>query len=211
MVYRRSGRAARDAGPRRSFGRLAGKRAAHNRGDRGYRAPGWKTSVRPLDRGDSGTARFRAFPRGIPTPEFVHEPGAGWRSRMLEERWQVNSGHREFRAVVDRPTLKLRYLAMLFAKEIVLRSHQDRRPGKTPLEQLVEVAGYADRNLSQKRAPRRRSKITQWLTRESGPGRSRRGGPSSSTSTVPRARPTVSRKAQPTTVTLPRSAITADT
>ena len=112
-----------------------------------------RSTVEIVEQLDSGRSR-----EGIPTPEFVHEPGAGWRSRMLEERWQVNSGHREFRAVVDRPTLKLRYLAMLFAKEIVLRSHQDRRL-ETPLEQLVEVAGYADRNLSQKRAPRRRSKI----------------------------------------------------
>lgn len=90
---------------------------------------------------------------GIPQPEFVHEPGAGWRSRMVESRWQVNSGHREYRAIAERPVLKLRYLALLFAKEVVLRSSQDPRLEK-PLEQLVEVAAYADRNLSERRGKR---------------------------------------------------------
>ena len=95
---------------------------------------------------------------GIPTPEFVHRPGAAWRSRMLAGCWQVNSGHRDYRDSVERPALRLRYLAMLFAKEVVLRSHQDPRL-EAPLEQLVEVTGYADRNLASgrtsTRAPRR--------------------------------------------------------
>lgn len=90
---------------------------------------------------------------GIPEPEFVHQPGAGWRSRMADGRWQVNSGHREYRAIAERPALKLRYLAMLFAKEVVVRSHHDPRLAE-PLEQLVEVAAYADRNLAA-RPPRR--------------------------------------------------------
>jgi len=84
---------------------------------------------------------------GIPEPELVHHPGATWRSRMIDERWQVNAGHRDFRAVADRPVLKLRYLATLFAKEVVLRSHQDPRLAQ-PLEQLVEIASYADRKLT---------------------------------------------------------------
>ncbi len=98
----------------------------------------------------------RQSSEGIPEPEFVHQPGTPWRSRMLDGRWQVNSGHREFRAIDEQPALKLRYLAMLFAKEVVLRSHQDPRLDR-PLEQLVEVAAYADRNLALKRRGRRRS------------------------------------------------------
>ncbi|MCZ6893895.1 MAG: ATP-binding protein [Gammaproteobacteria bacterium] len=82
---------------------------------------------------------------GIPTPEFVHEPGANWRSRMVAGHWQVNSGHRDWGEVAERPALKLRYVAMLFAKEIVVRSHNDPRLAG-PLEQLVDVASYADRN-----------------------------------------------------------------
>ena len=72
---------------------------------------------------------------------------------MVDGKWHVNSGHRDFQDVIDRPSLKLRYLAMLFAKEVVLRSHQDPRL-EAPLEQLVEVAGYADRNLAAKKGAR---------------------------------------------------------
>ena len=94
---------------------------------------------------------------GIPEPELVNLPGASWRSRMEDGHWQVNIGHRDYRAVADRPALKLRYLAMLFAKEVVLRSHQDPRFDK-PLEQVVEVASYADRQLSKKGRARRTRK-----------------------------------------------------
>lgn len=87
---------------------------------------------------------------GIPEPLFLSQPGSPWRSRMQNGRWEVNAGHHDYRAIADRPTLKLRYLALLFAKEIVLRSHQDPRLEK-PLEQLVEVAAYADQNLVGKR------------------------------------------------------------
>lgn len=48
--------------------------------------------------------------------------------------------------VRQKESLKLRYLAMLFAKEVVLRSAQDPRLD-APLEQLVEVASFADWNL----------------------------------------------------------------
>jgi hypothetical protein len=86
---------------------------------------------------------------GIPEPELVEMPGSTWRSRMLDGRWQVNSGHRDFRAAAGSAVLKLRYLAMLFSKEVVLRSHQDPRL-EGPLEQLVEVAAYADGRLVRK-------------------------------------------------------------
>ena len=87
---------------------------------------------------------------GIPDPELVDAPGERWHSRLLDDRWQVNSGHADFRAVDENPTLKLRYLAMLFAKEVVVNDHQDPRLD-APLEQLVEVAAYADRRLVAKR------------------------------------------------------------
>jgi len=94
---------------------------------------------------------------GIPEPELFDHPGAAWRSRMEDGHWQVNIGHREYRAISDRPALKLRYLAMLFAKEVVLRSSQDPRLER-PLEHLVEVAAYADRNLTGRRERRRRER-----------------------------------------------------
>jgi hypothetical protein len=91
---------------------------------------------------------------GIPEPLFVNEPGHGWRSRLVDGSWQVNASHRDFRAVSGRPALKLRYLAFLFAKEVVLRSSQDPRLER-PLEQLVEVAAYADWNLAEKKRGRK--------------------------------------------------------
>jgi hypothetical protein len=87
---------------------------------------------------------------GIPEPELVEVAGAPWRSRILDSRWQVNSAHPEYRALGDSAALKLRYLALLFAKEVVLRSSQDPRLAG-PLEQLVEIAAYADRNLAGRR------------------------------------------------------------
>lgn len=92
---------------------------------------------------------------GIPEPELVDLPGAGWRSRIADGHWQVNAGHREYRAITDQPALKLRYLAMLFAKEVVLRTSQDPRL-EAPLEQLVEVAAYADRQLAAGRGRRKK-------------------------------------------------------
>jgi hypothetical protein len=91
---------------------------------------------------------------GIPNPRFVHDPGGAWRSRVGESGWEVNSGHPEYVAMSESSTLKLRYLAMLFAKEVVLRSHHDPRLEK-PLEQLVEVVAFADRSLSARKGTRR--------------------------------------------------------
>jgi hypothetical protein len=86
---------------------------------------------------------------GIPEPELIDAPGASWRSRLLENRWQVNSGHADYRASSSRPATKLRYLALLFAKEIVLRSSQDPRL-EAPLEQMIEVSAYADRKIAER-------------------------------------------------------------
>ena len=95
---------------------------------------------------EGGAARSE----GIPEPEFLDAPGSAWRSRMESGRWQVNSGHPDFRRTAERPALRLRYLAMLFAKEVVLRSHRDPRM-EQGLEQMIEVSAFADRNLSTKR------------------------------------------------------------
>jgi len=40
---------------------------------------------------------------GIPEPEFIDLPGVAWRSRMQQDHWQVNSGHRDYRAIAERP------------------------------------------------------------------------------------------------------------
>jgi hypothetical protein len=86
---------------------------------------------------------------GIPEPELVDASSASWRSRLHDGRWQVNSGHPDYRSSSSRPATKLRYFALLFAKEVVLRSSQDPRL-EEPLEQIVEVAAYADRKISER-------------------------------------------------------------
>ncbi|MCC7140757.1 MAG: ATP-binding protein [Candidatus Eisenbacteria bacterium] len=96
---------------------------------------------------------------GIPEPVLLHEPAGHWRSRMIDGRWEVNAAHREYRAIADQPALKLRYFALLFAKEIVLRSSQDPRL-EAPLEQMIEVAAFADRNLSKRRGGTKRAEAS---------------------------------------------------
>ncbi len=73
---------------------------------------------------------------------------------MAEQLDPGDGPPREGETPGHRPALKLRYLAMLFAKEVVLRSSQDPRL-ELPLEPLVEVAAYADRQLSRGRGARR--------------------------------------------------------
>ncbi len=92
---------------------------------------------------------------GIPEPELVDQPGAPWRSRISDGRWQVNTAHPDYKASSKRPALKLRYLALLFAKEVVLRSSQDPRLDG-PLESVVEIAAFADRKLTERQSRRGR-------------------------------------------------------
>ncbi|HVR28829.1 MAG TPA: ATP-binding protein [Thermoanaerobaculia bacterium] len=153
---RADGRAARGSAEGRTVVLVAGDVPARGRllveATSGARRARAEASVEVLE---ELPASGHGSDEGIPEPELVDEPAARWRSRMIGGAWQVNSGHPEFRAIADRPGLKLRYLALLFAKEIVLRSTQDPRL-ESPLEQLVEVAAYADRKLGERRPGRRR-------------------------------------------------------
>jgi hypothetical protein len=83
---------------------------------------------------------------GIPEPVFVHEPTAPWRSRMSANEWQVNSGHPSFLIASETAKRKLRYLASLLAKEIVLHSFPAPQFGPA-LERLVEVMTIAERKI----------------------------------------------------------------
>ena len=68
--------------------------------------------------------------------------GAPWRSRLLADRWQVNSAHPEYQAIRDSPTLKQRYLALL---EGILRAGSDhRRMGSTALMMCHVADGRLD-------------------------------------------------------------------
>ncbi len=92
---------------------------------------------------------------GIPAPVLIEDRHGAWRSRWSEERWEVNAGHADHLASASKPMLRLRYLASLFAKEVVLKSSGDPRLERA-LEQLIEVIAFADRSLSRS-AKRERS------------------------------------------------------
>jgi len=86
--------------------------------------------------------------RGLPGYTFERAPGKLWRSRYDTERnvIVVNNGHRDFVYASRSKALKLRYVARLYAKELVLHNF----PGETPdhlLERLIELSLYTEENL----------------------------------------------------------------
>jgi len=83
---------------------------------------------------------------GIPEPAFIADPRGDWRSRLAGGRWEVNAAHRDYLSVEGNPRRKLRYLAALLAKEIVLHSYPMPQGGML-LERLVAVLTVADRRL----------------------------------------------------------------
>jgi len=108
-------------------------------GDRLAQASGTVVAVDSLE--PEGGAKL-----GIPEPELLDEPGAAWRSRFDGQRWQVNAGHEDFAALAGEPRARVRYLLMLLAKEIVMRTHGG--PGAdAALGGLVEILAHAERNL----------------------------------------------------------------
>ena len=82
---------------------------------------------------------------GIPQPEEVNEPLQPWRSRLIDERWQVNTGHPDYRAFAHEARPRLRYLAMLLSKEVVSRNFPQPGVGAT-LEELVGLLAALERS-----------------------------------------------------------------
>jgi len=76
---------------------------------------------------------------GIPEPAFVADPRGEWRSPHRGRTLEVNAAHRDYLSVEATPRRKLRYLAALLAKEIVLHSYPMPQGGML-LERLVSVA-----------------------------------------------------------------------
>lgn len=114
-------------------------RATATMADRTAEAEATVEIVDVVEAGDSRRA-------GIPEPVFVDEPAAGWRSRINDQRWEVNSGNLDFRAACETPRRKLRYLTALLAKEVVLHSFP--APMLAPaLERLVEILTITERRL----------------------------------------------------------------
>ncbi len=94
-------------------------------------------------------AKDRTVPRqGLPGYTFEHAPGQLWRSRFDAEQnlIVVNSGHRDFVFAAKTKALKLRYIARLFAKEMVLRNFPG-LSGPKLLERLIELSLYTEEHL----------------------------------------------------------------
>jgi hypothetical protein len=83
---------------------------------------------------------------GIPEPAFVEDARGEWRSRLSGGRWEVNSAHRDFLATATTSRRRLRYLAALLAKEVVLHSFPVPQGGAL-LERLVSVLAMAEPRL----------------------------------------------------------------
>jgi hypothetical protein len=76
---------------------------------------------------------------GIPEPVEVKDPAGRWRSRVREGRWEFNGSHPDYLMVSAEPTRRFRYLAMLLAKELVVRQVAGGPQEDGLLESLVEV------------------------------------------------------------------------
>jgi hypothetical protein len=80
---------------------------------------------------------------GVPDPRSVSAPAESWRSRVVDGRWEYNDAHRDYLAVAESETSRLRYLVRLFAKEVVLKNFG--RPGDGEiLERMIEVSTCLD-------------------------------------------------------------------
>jgi hypothetical protein len=86
--------------------------------------------------------------KGLPGYTFFRAPGELWRSRFDEKNNLVviNNGHRDYVFASQRHARKLKYIARLFAKELVLSNF----PGferHQMLERMVELSLYVEEHL----------------------------------------------------------------
>ena len=86
--------------------------------------------------------------RGLPGYTYAYAPGELWRSIYEIEKTliTVNSGHPDFVHASKQRAAKLRYIARLFAKEIIISNF----PGESKeqlLERMIELELYMEENL----------------------------------------------------------------
>ncbi len=89
-----------------------------------------------------------AHKQGLPGYTFRRAPGELWRSRFDAEQnvIVINNGHRDFVFAARTRALKLRYIARLFAKELVCKNFPGYPPGEL-LERMIELLLYTEENL----------------------------------------------------------------
>ena len=85
---------------------------------------------------------------GLPGYTYLYAAGELWRSRYNEEQnvIVINNGHRDFVYSSKTHKLKLRYIARLFAKELVLKNFPGLAQDKL-LERMIELSLYTEENL----------------------------------------------------------------
>lgn len=86
--------------------------------------------------------------QGLPGYTFQRAPGELWRSRYdaAQNVVVINNGHRDFVYCARSRALKLRYIARLYAKELVLKNF----PGHSAeqlLERMIELSLYTEEHL----------------------------------------------------------------
>lgn len=92
---------------------------------------------------DDGPAR-----QGLPGYTYENAPGQLWRSRYEVDREVIviNNGHRDFVFASQSRTSRLRYIARLFVKELVLRNFPGASSGEL-LDRVLELMLYMESNL----------------------------------------------------------------
>jgi hypothetical protein len=86
--------------------------------------------------------------KGLPRYKLVSRPGQEWRSRYLssENVIEINSAHRDYLAARERLASLKRYIAKLYAKEIVLLNFPQASP-PAAMERLIELIQRAEQEL----------------------------------------------------------------
>jgi len=89
-----------------------------------------------------------AVTHGLPGYTFKKASGELWRSQYHEEQnvIVINNGHRDFVFASKNKTLKIRYIARLFAKELVCKNFKGTPPDEL-LERMIELTLYMEENL----------------------------------------------------------------
>jgi hypothetical protein len=87
--------------------------------------------------------------KGLPPPFFTHGPSDGWRSRWSPNPplLEVNDMHRDYLFTKPKRAHFSRYLAKLYAKELVLLNYGDAVNNSGALERLIEVVTRIEQRL----------------------------------------------------------------
>lgn len=86
--------------------------------------------------------------KGLPGDTYRKAPGELWRSKYDAERYIIiiNNGHADFIYASRQKSRKLRYIAKLFAKELVL-AHFPELTREQVIERMIELQLYTEENL----------------------------------------------------------------